>query len=205
MRTLLVVAIGFFGLVATGVEPVSVSVAAEQSTATMSPRQLLDRYCVTCHNQRLQTADLSLDNIEVSDIGKHPAIWEKVVRKLRAGAMPPASRPRPDAETYEGFATWLETELDRVAAARLDPGRTDTFHRLNRSEYHNVIRDLLALEVDVTTLLPADDGSYGFDNIAGVLGLSPTLLVRPRRRLADWPSVGPWLRRRLKPSDWRQT
>ena len=107
-----------------------------------------------------------------------PEIWEKVVRKLRAGAMPPALRPRPDDVTYETFTAWLETELDRAAAAHPDPGRTDTFHRLNRSEYHNVIRDLLALEVDVAALLPADDGSYGFDNIAGVLGISPTLLER---------------------------
>ena len=115
----------------------------------------------------------------MTDVGARPEIWEKVVRKLRAGAMPPAPRPRPDAATYEVFTTWLETELDHAAAARPDPGRTDAFHRLNRSEYHNVIRDLLALEVDVAALLPADDGrSYGFDNIAGVLGMSPTLLER---------------------------
>ena len=108
----------------------------------------------------------------MTDVGAHAEVWEKVVRKLRAGAMPPAPRSRPDAATYETFTTWLETELDRAAAARPDPGRTDTFHRLNRSEYHNVIRDLLALDVDVAALLPADDGSYGFDNIAGVLAPS---------------------------------
>jgi len=178
MRALLVAAIGALVLAASGVEPFVASAAGEQPATAMSPRVLLDRYCVTCHNQRLRTADLTLDTVEVTDVGVHPDIWEKVVRKLRAGAMPPAPRPRPDAETYEVFTTWLETELDRGAAARPDPGRTDTFHRLNRSEYHNVIRDLLALDVDVTALLPADDGSYGFDNIAGVLGMSPTLLER---------------------------
>ena len=94
----------------------------------------------------------------MTDVGAHAEVWEKVVRKLRAGAMAPAPRSRPDAATYETFTTWLETELDRAAAARPDPGRTDTFHRLNRSEYHNVIRDLLALDVDVAALLPADDG-----------------------------------------------
>ena len=141
-------------------------------------RALLDRYCVTCHNERLQVADLTLDVADVGDVGAHPEVWEKVVRKLRAGAMPPAPRPRPDGATYEAFTTWLETELDAAAARNPDPGRTDTFHRLNRSEYHNVIRDLLDLEVDVAALLPADDGSYGFDNIAGVLGISPTLLER---------------------------
>ena len=107
-----------------------------------------------------------------------PALWEKVVRKLRAGAMPPAPRPRPDEATYAGFIARLESELDEVAEADPNPGRTEAFHRLNRAEYRNVVRDLLALDVDVAELLPADDGSYGFDNIAGVLGVSPTLLDR---------------------------
>ena len=146
--------------------------------AASAERALLDRYCVTCHNERLRVADLTLDTADVADVGAHPEIWEKVVRRLRAGAMPPAPRPRPEPATYEAFTTWLETELDAAAARHPDPGRTDTFHRLNRSEYHNVIRDLLDLEVDVAALLPADDGSYGFDNIAGVLGISPTLLER---------------------------
>ncbi len=141
-------------------------------------RALLDQYCVTCHNERLEVAGLALDTVDVTQVAGNPAIWEKVVRKLRAGAMPPAPRPRPDAATYERFTTWLEAELDAAAAAQPDPGRTDTFHRLNRYEYHNVVRDLLGLEVDVRELLPADDGSYGFDNIAGVLGMSPTLLER---------------------------
>ncbi len=173
----------FFVLVA-GVVALAASARAAappQPTANEAradERALLDRYCVTCHSERLRVAGLALDTLDVSDVGAHPAVWEKVVRKLRAGAMPPASRPRPDAETYTAFAGWLEAELDRAAAAHPDPGRTDTFHRLNRTEYHNVVRDLLALDVDVAALLPADDGSYGFDNIAGVLGMSPTLLER---------------------------
>ena len=180
MRSLFVLAAGTVAVLSTASGPVHAG-APGQQTATGAPtpqRTLLDRYCVTCHNQRLRIAELTLDDVDVTDVGAHPEIWEKVVRKLRAGAMPPAPRPRPDDAAYETFTTWLETELDQAAAVRPDPGRTDTFHRLNRSEYHNVIRDLLALEVDVAALLPADDGSYGFDNIAGVLGISPTLLER---------------------------
>jgi hypothetical protein len=180
MRSLYVLAAGMVAMLSAASGQVHAGAAGQQTAAgSVTPqRTLLDRYCVTCHNQRLRIAELTLDNVDVTDVGAHPEIWEKVVRKLRAGAMPPAPRPRPDDAAYETFTTWLETELDQAAAARPDPGRTDTFHRLNRSEYHNVIRDLLALEVDVAALLPADDGSYGFDNIAGVLGISPTLLER---------------------------
>ena len=141
-------------------------------------KALLERYCVTCHNEQVRTAGLTLDVYDVTRVGDAPDVWENVARKLRAGAMPPLPRPRPDAATSEGFITWLESELDQAAAANLNPGRTEAFHRLNRTEYHNAIRDLLNLEVDVAELLPADGGSYGFDNIAGVLGLSPTLLER---------------------------
>ena len=152
---------------------------ASAATAAVSPeRALLDRYCVTCHNERLRTANLTLDAMDVTNVAADAEVWEKVVRKLRAGAMPPRPRPRPDPATYDRFAAWLETELDRAAAADPNPGRTEAFDRLNRAEYHKVIRDLLALDVDVAELLPADDGSYGFDNIAGVLGMSPTLLER---------------------------
>ena len=178
MQGLLVRTAAAFTIGATGF---GAGIAAGQPAsegAVSAERALLDRYCVTCHNQRLRVADLTLDVADVADVGAHPEIWEKVVRKLRAGAMPPAPRPRPDAAAYKGFAAWLETELDAAAARNPDPGRTDTFHRLNRSEYHNVVRDLLDLDVDVAALLPADDGSYGFDNIAGVLGISPTLLER---------------------------
>ena len=151
---------------------------APSKLASSAPRALLDQYCVTCHNERLRTADLALDTLDVDDVGRAPEVWERVVRKLRAGAMPPLPRPRPDAATYDVFTGWLEVELDRVAATNLNPGRTEAFHRLNRTEYHNAIRDLLDLDVDVTELLPADGASYGFDNIAGVLGVSPTLLER---------------------------
>ena len=180
MRRSFLLAAGLVAMTSTSSTAGSAWAAAQPpgGEARTTEQRLLDRYCLTCHNTRLRTADLALDTVDVSDVGAHPEIWEKVVRKLRAGAMPPAARPRPDSDTYAAFTTWLETELDRVAAARPNPGRTDTFHRLNRSEYHNVIRDLLALEVDVAALLPADDGSYGFDNIAGVLGMSPTLLER---------------------------
>ena len=154
--------------------------AARQPTATPVPqatqRALLDQYCVTCHSDRLRTGGLTLEAIDLADIAGNAETWEKLVRKLRAGAMPPQPRPRPDRPAYDGFRTWLETELDRAAAANLNPGRTEALHRLSRTEYHNVIRDLLQLEVDVTDLLPADDTSYGFDNIAGVLGVSPTLM-----------------------------
>lgn len=153
--------------------------AGAQEVASKTPeRALLDRYCVTCHNDRLRTANLEFDSVDVNNVARNPALWEKVVRKLRAGAMPPRPRPRPDHATYSGFIEWLETELDTAAAAAPNPGRTEAMHRLNRAEYRNVVRDLLALDVDVAELLPADDGSYGFDNIAGVLGVSPTLLER---------------------------
>ena len=141
-------------------------------------RALLDRYCVGCHNDRLRTADLALDRHDVTHVADAPAVWETVVRKLRAGAMPPPDRPRPDAATYARFVAWLEDELDRAAAANPNPGRTEAFHRLNRTEYHHAVRDLLDLEIDVAELLPADGASYGFDNIAGVLGVSPTLVER---------------------------
>jgi mono/diheme cytochrome c family protein len=139
---------------------------------------LLKRYCISCHNDRLKTAGLALDVLDLTNIGSSAAVWEKVVRKLRAGVMPPAGRPRPDEATHDAFVAWLEGELDRAAAAAPNPGRTETFHRLNRSEYQNAVRDLLAMDVKIADLLPADDSSYGFDNIAGVLRISPALMER---------------------------
>ena len=156
-------------------------------------RALLDDYCVTCHNQRtvdgqnerpsaltsqLRATGLALDALDVSEVAADGARWEAVVRKLRAGLMPPAGRRRPDQATLDEFRGWLETELDAAAAARPNPGRTATFHRLNRAEYSNAIRDLLALEIDVDDFLPADDASFGFDNIGGVLRMSQSLLER---------------------------
>jgi hypothetical protein len=140
---------------------------------------LLKQYCYGCHNQKLKTAGLALDALDPAEAGAQPEVWEKVVLKLQAGSMPPAGLPRPEAGTYAALASYFEGELDRAAAARPDPGRTETFHRLNRAEYRNAIRDLLALDVDVTQLLPSDDtGKYGFDNVAEVLSVSPVLLDR---------------------------
>ena len=163
------------GPTASGAAPAA---QVRQDAADGWQRALLDRYCIACHNERLLTADLALDTHDVTRIADAPAVWETVARKLRAGAMPPLPRPRPDAATYDRFIGWLEAELDRAAAADPNPGRTEAFHRLNRTEYHHAIRDLLDLEIDVAELLPADGASYGFDNIAGVLGVSPTLLER---------------------------
>ena len=146
-----------------------------------APRALLERYCVTCHNdagQRRGTVPVSLQAIDTANVGADAALWESVLRKLRAGMMPPAGRPRPDQAAHDRLLAWLEGELDRAAAARPNPGRTETLHRLNRTEYANVIRDLLALDVDADALLPADDASYGFDNIAGVLRLNQSLMER---------------------------
>ena len=170
-----------FALAAAGlVAAVGATPAAGQqaSGAEVDGQALVARYCVTCHNDRLETGGFSFEPLDVADIAAHPEAWERVVRKLRAGAMPPRPRPRPDRETYDGFRAWIEGELDAAAAADLNPGRTETFHRLSRTEYRNAVRDLLALEVSVDDLLPADDTSYGFDNIAGVLGVSPTLMER---------------------------
>ncbi len=155
-----------------------VATAPAPTPSSTPHRALLDRYCVTCHNDRLRTADLALDTLDLEHVGEAPEVWEKVVRKLRAGVMPPSGRPRPDQPAYDGLATWLETALDRAARANPDPGRTEPFHRLNRAEYQNAIRDLLALDIDITARLPPDDASYGFDNIAGVLKMSPTLMDR---------------------------
>jgi mono/diheme cytochrome c family protein len=138
---------------------------------------LLDRYCLGCHNDRNRTQGLSLSSVSLGNVGADAERWEKVVKKLRARAMPPSGSPRPDEQDYHRLTTYLETELDRAAAARPDPGRTPALRRLNRTEYRNALRALFALEVDVNDLLPADDASYGFDNIS-VTGLSPTLMER---------------------------
>jgi hypothetical protein len=138
-------------------------------------RALLDKYCVTCHNDRVKTANLSLQGLDLATVADHAELWEKVIRKMRAGVMPPPDLPRPPRAEYDALRDWLEAEIDRVAAPRPDPGAV-VLHRLNRTEYANAIRDLLDLRIDATTLLPADDSANGFDNIAGSLTLSPTLL-----------------------------
>jgi hypothetical protein len=144
----------------------------------VAPAALLRQYCYGCHSQKVHSGNLALEALDVAHVGQDPAVWEKVVRKLRAGVMPPLGMPRPAKPEYDALAAWLETSLDKAAAAHPNPGRTEALHRINRAEYQNTVRDLLGLEIDAAKLLPADDGSYGFDNIAGVLKMSPTLMER---------------------------
>jgi hypothetical protein len=143
--------------------------------AVQPERALIDRYCVTCHNQRARIAGLTLDTLDVTNPPVAAAAWEKVIRKVRGGLMPPVGMPRPDKAALAGLASYLETSIDRASTPM--PGRT-VLHRLDRAEYGNAIRDLLALDVDVLSLLPPDDSAYGFDNIADVLGVSPVLMER---------------------------
>ncbi|HJT89462.1 MAG TPA: DUF1592 domain-containing protein [Bryobacteraceae bacterium] len=142
----------------------------EDATAA---RALVDKYCVVCHNAKLKTANLMLDKLDLTHLGDHAETGEKVIRKLRAGMMPPTGMPRPDAATLDRLVTWMETELDRGATTYLPP---PGLHRLNRTEYTNAIRDVLGLQVDATKFLPPDDSTHGFDNIAGALTLSPALM-----------------------------
>jgi hypothetical protein len=151
--------------------PVMTRTAANPDAATQ--RALIDKYCVTCHNARTKTANLLLDELDVNNLGEHAAIAEKVVRKMRAGLMPPTNMPRPDAATWDTWIASMERELDKGNEQHLPaPG----LHRLNRTEYANAIRDLLALEVDASKFLPTDDSTHGFDNIAGALTMSPALM-----------------------------
>ena len=169
--------------------------APGSTTQPSSHSSFLSRYCVSCHNASSMTAGLALDTLDPEDLSGHAETWEKVVRKLRTRTMPPIGRLRPDEASYDMFASYLETSLDRMAAADPDPGRTETFQRLNRAEYRNSIRELLALDVDVESLLPNDETNYGFDNV-GVGGLSPMLMERYMlaadriSRLAVGSSVG---------------
>ena len=175
-------AVGFARVGAAGPGPESAALVPPPAGPSVAEHEaLLERYCITCHNERLAargTVPIELRTAELADVPASADVWEKVIRKLRTGAMPPLGRPRPDDEAVDGLATWLETTIDRAAAARPNPGRTEPLHRLNRTEYQNAIRDLLALDIDAAALVPADDQSYGFDNIAGVLKVSPTLLER---------------------------
>ena len=140
-------------------------------------REVLDRYCVTCHSEELRTAGLVLSKVDVEQVGQGAPVWEKVLRKLRSRAMPPAGMPRPDESDYDSFVAYLETELDRWATVHPNPGRP-VLRRLNRAEYTNAIRDLLTLDIDGVSLLPPDDSGYGFDNIGDVLSVSPMLVSR---------------------------
>src|SRR5262245_22240664 len=157
--------------------PVAQSPSNNEQLPGAAHRALLNKYCVTCHNQKTKTAGLMLDTIDVERVSGDAEILEKVVRKLRSGAMPPPGRPRPDKVAYDAIASWLETALDQAAAAHPNPGR-ESIHRLNRVEYANVIRDLLGLEIESRSSLPVDDSGYGFENIADVLSVTPGLLDR---------------------------
>ena len=201
IRGLVVVLGGSLAILAAASGGVQAAGGRSQAPADSPQRALLDQYCVGCHSDiqhERGRVPVSLQSADVTDVAADAELWEKVVRKLRAGVMPPAGRPRPDERTNDGLASYLETALDLAAVAAPNPGRTEAFHRLNRTEYQNAIRDLLALDLDVDALLPADDASYGFDNMAGVLKMSPTLMERYlsaaqkiARRAVGAPLLGP--------------
>ena len=168
-------------LAASGRTQIAAAQAPEPAApaSAASVREALDRFCVRCHNDRLRTADLALDTHDLADVGADAETWERVIVKLRARTMPPAGSPRPAGATYRAVASWLDTEIDTLALASPDPDRGETFHRLNRAEYHAAVRDLLAVDVDVAELLPADDTyEHGFDNNGDVLSISPDLVAR---------------------------
>jgi mono/diheme cytochrome c family protein len=174
------------GIAFLGTQSISVGASPQPPAKTTSAlsqnllqqQAILKQYCVSCHSPQVKSGGLVLTPQDLANPGEHAAIYEKVVRKLRAGVMPPAGMPRPPKAAYDGFLSWLETELDSAAAAHPNAGRTEALHRLNRAEYQNAVRDLLTLDVNTADLLPADDASYGFDNIAGVLKVSQTLMER---------------------------
>jgi cytochrome c551/c552 len=147
---------------------------AATAAAQQEPAEFVKQYCLGCHSSQTHTAGLDLEAVDAANPAAEPQIWETVVRRLRARQMPPAGMPRPEESAYAAVVAKLAASLD---AAEVNPGRTDTFRRLNRTEYHNAVRDLLAVDVDVANLLPSDESSHGFDNIT-VGTLSPTLLDR---------------------------
>ncbi len=151
--------------------------AFAQQDSPAARTALLNKYCVTCHSAKLRTGGLSLQDADLAKVPAEAETWEKVIRKLRTGSMPPQGMPRPDAASLNDLAAFLENTVDRAAAAKPNPGHA-AMHRLNRSEYANAVHDLLALDVDATALLPPDDESSGFDNIADVLRMSPSLMER---------------------------
>src|SRR5262245_15617259 len=147
------------------------------AAAPASSRGMLDQYCLGCHNQKVKTAGVALDAVDLSKVDTHADVLERVLRKVRTGEMPPMGLPRAEPSVVASFVNSLENSLDQAAAANPNPGRP-AVHRLNRGEYGNAIRDLLALDINAGSLLPVDDSGYGFDNIGDVLSLSPTLLER---------------------------
>ena len=161
-----------------GARPAAQQRVSGASAPALAPQQaFLNRYCTRCHSERRQVAGLALDSLDLSDVGADAGRWEQVVRKLRVGVMPPIGQPRPDGTARDAFVSWLESALDRAAAATPQASRP-FIHRLNRLEYTNAVRDLLDLDIDGRSLLPADESAYGFDNIADVLTVGPALLER---------------------------
>ena len=153
--------------------------APSAATKAATPAsEFVATYCISCHNQKLRTAGLALDTADAGQIINSAETWEKVIVQLRSRSMPPPRARRPDNATYDRVAGWLESELDRAAAANPNPGRPPSFHRLNRTEYANAIRDLLGIEIDGRAMLPPDGQAHGFDNIAEALTVTPALQVR---------------------------
>ena len=176
-----VLALGMSGWIVAALSAAqSPSQAQPAPAAVASPiTPIVDTYCITCHNQKSRTAGLSLEGVDAARPAANPELWERVIAKLRAGAMPPPGLPRPDAKAYDTAAGWLESEIDRAWVAHPNPGRSSAVQRLNRTEYNNAIRDLLGVDVDVRSLLPGDDTADGsFDNIADVLNISTAHLER---------------------------
>jgi hypothetical protein len=173
-----------------------------------SQRQVLDQYCVTCHNSRAKTGGLALDAVDLASVGSHAEVLEKAVRRVRAGLMPPSGAKRPDAATLTALAVGLEASLDRAAATPnlVAPG----LHRMNRTEYANAIREILGLEIDPAAYLPVDDSTSGFDNVAAGLTISPALVegymtaASKISRLALGRATGPEEKRYLAPQDYSQ-
>ena len=156
---------------------VSIAVATQGRAQTQASAELINRYCIGCHNQKLKTAGVSLQGLDLAKVGNNAGVWERALRKVRSGQMRPPGLPHPDAAASAAFTKWLENSLDGAAAASPNPGRP-AVHRLNRAEYSNAIRDLLAVDIQPGSLLPIDDSGYGFDNIGDVLAVSPVLLER---------------------------
>jgi len=173
---LLVAVLVFGGVITPALRGAPQNTVARPATAVPPPGgAFVQQYCLSCHNARAKSGGLVLEGLDPATTAGHADVWEKVVRKLRTGMMPPDGAAKPTDIAREAFAVSVETSLDKDAARQLDPG-APALHRLNRTEYANVIRDLLALDVDVSALLPPDDAAAGFDNIADVLGVSPGLI-----------------------------
>jgi uncharacterized protein DUF1592/uncharacterized protein DUF1588/uncharacterized protein DUF1585/uncharacterized protein DUF1587/uncharacterized protein DUF1595 len=176
-----VIVLGVIAAAAQSSHPAGLSsrtaIQASHTTDGFSPSTVVNQYCIFCHSKELKTAGVVLEGLDFSQIGPNAPVLERVLRKVRTGEMPPAGMPRPDAALTGRFTNWLVAALDRDAAAHPNPGQP-TIRRLNRAEYSNAVRDLLALDIHPGDLLPVDDSGYGFDNVGAVLSVSPTLLER---------------------------